>query len=81
MRTNDTTPNNWIELYLRIAARGCGHKDAAYRLAIRSRALGQDAEAARWFTLADRSGHRGASERFEMIAQEIWSDVAEEEWP
>jgi hypothetical protein len=80
MRTTEDGPDDWIDLYLKIGARYCGHKDAAYRLAIRKRARGHDADAAYWFAVAARKGHRAAPDRFETIHQEIWNNALDEEW-
>jgi TPR repeat protein len=74
----DTRPADWIEVYLKVAAR-CGHIDAAYHLGIRLRARGHDDQAAFWFSVAARKGHLAAPDRFETIYKEIRQSL-DDEW-
>lgn len=79
-RTRASRPADWIDLYLEIASRGGGHLDAAYHLAVRHRARGNDNEAAYLFALADRRGHRKARRRFETIYEQIRHELLDNGW-
>jgi hypothetical protein len=71
------------EVYFEAAARA-GHVDACYRIAVRRRAAGKDADAVRWFARAARQGHRHAPGGLAEIEQQImWRgapDMVPAEW-
>lgn len=71
------------EVYFEAAARA-GHVDACYRIAVRRRAAGNDADAVRWFARAARRGHRHAPGGLAEIERQImWRgapDVVPQEW-
>jgi hypothetical protein len=81
-RTRPGPPADVSEVYFEAAARA-GHVDACYRIAVRRRAAGNDADAVRWFARAARKGHRHAPGGLaELERQLMWRgapDVAAEE--
>jgi hypothetical protein len=68
-------PDTPAEVYGAASAR-CDHAGAAYWMAARHLARGDQENAAYWFNLAARRGHRFARNRFNEIHEQIWAGAA-----
>jgi hypothetical protein len=65
-------PDTPAEVY-GVASARCNHAGAAYWMAARCLARGDQENAAYWFNLAARRGHRLASSRFNEIHEQLWA--------